>query len=43
MLQAVFANPASFIESVVGLTVITVGALWLAGRAVGRREYVLEH
>lgn len=43
MLQAVFANPASFAESLVGLVVIVVAGLWLAARAVGRREYVLEH
>jgi len=43
MLQAVFGTPAGVGESLVGLAVITVLALSLAARAVGRREYVLEH
>lgn len=43
MLQAVFGTPAGLGESLIGLAAITALGLWLAARAVGRREYVLEH
>ena len=43
MLQVVFNSPASIVESLVGLSLVTVAGLWLAARAVARREYVLEH
>lgn len=43
MLQALFSAPPSLAESLVGLSVVTSAGLWLAARAVARREYVLEH
>jgi ABC-2 type transport system permease protein len=43
MLQVVFSSPPSLVESLAALSVVTVAGLWLAARAVARREYVLEH
>lgn len=43
VLQAVFGQPAGLVESLVGLFMIAAVGLWLAARAVTRREYVLEH
>jgi ABC-type transport system involved in multi-copper enzyme maturation permease subunit len=42
VLMQLFAEVPSLAASLVSLTIITVGALWLAGRWVDRREYVLE-
>lgn len=42
VMEALFRDVPSLAESVVGLTIITVLGLWLGGRAVARREYVLE-
>jgi hypothetical protein len=41
-LLRVFTEPPPVATSVAALAVITVAALWLAGRTVERREYVLE-
>jgi hypothetical protein len=41
-LLQVFQEFPSVMSSLIYLTVITIGALWLAGRAVETREYVLE-
>src|SRR5262249_31729903 len=38
----VFRDVPSVGASLLGLAVIVVGGLWMAGRAVERREYVLE-
>ena len=43
VLQLVFRDPPGLGESLVGLVLVSVVGLWLAARAVGRREYVLEH
>lgn len=43
MLQMAFQNPAGLGESLGGLAFVTICALALAARAVGRREYVLDH
>jgi ABC-type Na+ efflux pump permease subunit len=43
MMQAVFSDPPGLLHSLAGLAVIEVLTLWLAARAVTRREYVLEH
>jgi ABC-2 type transport system permease protein len=43
ILQTVFRDPPGLVESLAGLVVVTVVALVLAARAVGRREYVLDH
>ena len=43
MLQMAFQNPAGLGESLLGLAFVTILALTLAARAVGRREYVLDH
>lgn len=43
VLQAMFTHPSGLAESLIGLLVIAGLALWLAARAVGRREYVLDH
>ena len=42
VLMQMFQEVPSVAVSLVALAVITVVALWLAGRAVERREYVLE-
>jgi ABC-type transport system involved in multi-copper enzyme maturation permease subunit len=42
LVQAVFQDRPSVAASLVSLAVITLVALWLAARAVARREYVLE-
>jgi ABC-type transport system involved in multi-copper enzyme maturation permease subunit len=42
IIQAVFQEAPSLITSVLGLVVIATLCLWLAVRAVTRREYVLE-
>lgn len=42
VLQALFHDAISVPASLGGLAAITVACLWLAGRAVSRREYVLE-
>ena len=43
ILQSALAEVPSMAESLIGLGVLTVLCLWLAARAVERREYVLEH
>jgi ABC-2 type transport system permease protein len=43
ILQSALAETPSMVESLVGLGVLTVLGLWLAARAVERREYVLDH
>jgi ABC-2 type transport system permease protein len=43
ILQMVFREPAGLVESLAGLGVVTLVGLVAASRAVGRREYVLEH
>jgi ABC-2 type transport system permease protein len=43
ILQTVFRDPPGLVESLAGLAAITAIGLALAARAVGRREYVLEH
>jgi len=43
VLQLVFRDPPGLAESLVGLRLVAAVGLWLAARAVGRREYVLEH
>jgi ABC-2 type transport system permease protein len=43
MLHAMFREPMGVAEGVTGLTVIAVLCIVLAARAVGRREYVLDH
>jgi len=42
LLQSVFSETPSAATSILALTLITVVSLWLAVRAVERREYVLE-
>jgi ABC-type Na+ efflux pump permease subunit len=42
LLQSVFSETPSAAVSLFALTLITVGSLWLAVRAVERREYILE-
>lgn len=42
VLMQAFQEVPSVGTSLVGLTVLTIGALWLAGRAVERREFVLQ-
>lgn len=42
LIQELFREVPSLTTSLVGLTVITVVCLWMACRAVSRREYVLE-
>jgi ABC-type transport system involved in multi-copper enzyme maturation permease subunit len=41
-LMQVFSESPTLTTSAIGLTAITASALWLAGRAVENREYVLE-
>jgi hypothetical protein len=42
LVQSIFQDRPSTVTSLAALAVIVAGALWLAGRAVSRREYVLE-
>ncbi len=42
LLMQVFQDVPTLTSSILGLAVITLGALWLAGRAVEEREYVLD-
>jgi hypothetical protein len=42
LVQAIFQDRPSVAASLVSLAVIALVALWLAARAVARREYVLE-
>ncbi|HWB30744.1 MAG TPA: ABC transporter permease [Vicinamibacterales bacterium] len=42
LVQSIFRDDLGVTESLVSLTVIALVSLWLAGRAVSRREYVLE-
>ncbi len=42
LVQQIFRETPGFATSVIALTVITVGSLWLAGRTVSRKEYILE-
>jgi ABC-type transport system involved in multi-copper enzyme maturation permease subunit len=42
LIQAMFRESPSLSNSLIALTVITAASLWLAGRAVAKREYVLE-
>ena len=42
LVQALLREVPSLFQSLVWLAVITAGCLWLAARAVTRREYVLE-
>ena len=41
-LLQLFSEPPTVMVSLTALAVITVAALWLAGRTVETREYVLE-
>lgn len=43
ILQTMFRTPVGLAEGLTGVTVIAALCLWLAARAVGRREYVLDH
>jgi ABC-2 type transport system permease protein len=42
LLQSAFRESPSLSESLITLAIITAASLWLAGRAVSTREYVLE-
>ena len=42
MLQSVFREPPPLMESLVWMAAIEVVCLWLAARAVSRKEYILE-
>ena len=42
LIQSIFQEAPSFARSMVTLTLIEVGCLWLAMRAIERKEYVLE-
>jgi ABC-type transport system involved in multi-copper enzyme maturation permease subunit len=42
LVQALFQDRPTVTGSLVAMTVIAVGSLWLGARAVSRREYVLE-
>ncbi len=42
LIQSIFQETPSFARSMVTLTPIEVGCLWLAMRAIERKEYVLE-
>jgi ABC-2 type transport system permease protein len=42
LVQQIFRETPGFATSVIALTVITVGSLWLAGRTVTKKEYILE-
>jgi hypothetical protein len=42
VVQALLREPPSLAESLLGLSVITLGGLGLGVRTIGRREYVLE-
>jgi ABC-type transport system involved in multi-copper enzyme maturation permease subunit len=42
VIQSIFRDDLGVTESLVSLAVIALVSLWLAGRAVSRREYVLE-
>jgi hypothetical protein len=42
LLKSVFNETPSAAASILALALITAGSLWLAIRAVERREYVLE-
>jgi ABC-2 type transport system permease protein len=42
LVQQIFRETPGFATSVVALAIITVGSLWLAGRTVTRKEYILE-
>lgn len=42
LVQQIFHETPAFSTAVIALSVITVGAIWLAGRMVTNKEYVLE-
>ena len=42
LVTQIFRETPGFATSVIALAVITVGALWLAGRTVTNKEYILE-
>jgi ABC-type transport system involved in multi-copper enzyme maturation permease subunit len=42
VIQSIFRDDLGVTESLVSLAVIAIVSLWLAGRAVSRREYVLD-
>ncbi len=42
LIQSIFQEAPSFARSMVTLTLVEVGCLWLAMRAIERKEYVLE-
>jgi ABC-2 type transport system permease protein len=42
LIQSIFQEAPSFARAMVTLTLIEVGSLWLAMRAIERKEYVLE-
>ena len=42
LIQSIFQEAPSFARSMVTLTLVVVGCLWLAMRAIERKEYVLE-
>ena len=42
LIQGLFREIPGFAESMIWLTIILVGCLWLAARTVSKREYVLE-
>jgi hypothetical protein len=42
LIQELFRETPSVVESVISLAIIIGLSLWLGGRAVSKREYVLE-
>jgi ABC-type transport system involved in multi-copper enzyme maturation permease subunit len=42
LMQSVFREPPALVESLLWMGIIEVVCLWLAARAVSRREYILE-
>ena len=42
LIQAAFRESPTLLESLITLSAIIALSLWLAGRAVGSKEYVLE-
>ena len=42
LLQSIFRDVPGLVESLISLAVIAIACLWLAGRSVAGKEYVLE-